>query len=138
MNEQPQTQPTEDQPNPDLLAAGDEIVAIMQKYDLAGAVTLTDSRHTRYSFNLATGWSILTAARDGELRADRDPRDFESQQAYRDAIENTYIGINTLGQNLSQQTGILAAVLQVVEQKRKPSIIMPDKRLATPGKMNGG
>ena len=78
--------------DPELKKAIMEIEAVMRRYDIGGAISLTSKTHGEYLLILDPTWSVITQARtsDGfQVRIRSLQKEFESKEAQRKANELT-------------------------------------------------
>src|SRR5215475_11078672 len=62
-----------------------EIVAVLKKYDMAGAVTLVDRDRSMFRYQFPT-WSCVSHSKDG-LRFRAKEGDYETKEAHHQAVE---------------------------------------------------
>lgn len=96
-----------------------EMIGVLKKYDMAGAVTVVDKERCMFKYHFPT-WSVITLAVDHvRLRAKRE--DFPSAEAQRRAVElsahiimqmrdiaaNTFAMAEHIGKQLTEKVGMV-------------------------------
>lgn len=96
-------------PDPKLVAAIQEIQAILNKYDIAGIVHVASQTHTHYMYGLSPSWSAAKLER-GEseigIRVRAKLADFPNIEAQKKCLEETVgmiAGFRTVAANTAEQ-----------------------------------
>lgn len=95
-----------------------EIIGVLKKYDMAGAITVVDKERAMFKYHFPT-WSVITLGADHiRFRAKRE--DFPSAEAQKEAVElsahiimqmrdiaaNTFTLTEHIGRQLREKVGM--------------------------------
>jgi hypothetical protein len=92
-----------------------EIVGILKKYDMAGAITVVDKERAMFRYQFPT-WSCI-AFGDEQLRFKAKFEDYPSEEAQRQAIELSIHIILQMRDIAAQTHGVMGKITTMLAQK---------------------
>jgi len=95
-----------------------EIIGVLKRYDMAGAVTVVDKERAMFRYHFPT-WSVISVA-DDHIRFKSKREDFVSREQQhvctelsahiimqmRDVAANSFMVMDTIGKELQQRIGM--------------------------------